>query len=84
MYPSQSESIRVNPKKNFSLVWCKSVENLSDLIRESEALNPNESGSFFNPDESEVEIVWIENSWSATFVKDKVCFLKAKMSRVLF
>ena len=28
LYPSQTELIRVNPKKVFNLVWCKSVENL--------------------------------------------------------
>ena len=34
LYPSQSEPIRVNPKKMFNLVWCKSVDNFeSEWIR---------------------------------------------------
>ena len=40
LYPSQSEFIRVNSKKVFNLVWCKSVENLSNLIRDFES-GPN-------------------------------------------
>ena len=49
-HPSQSD---------FNLVWCKSVEDLSELIRyfEFEWIRTN----FFNPYESEVRIIRIEN-----------------------
>ena len=46
----------------FNVVWCKSVENLSHLIRVNSRLwiriNPDQ---FFNPDESEVGIIRIDS-----------------------
>ena len=33
LYASQFKLIWINSKKLFNLVWCKSVENLSELIR---------------------------------------------------
>ena len=33
LFPRQSELIRVNPKKNFNLVWCNLVKNQSVSIR---------------------------------------------------
>ena len=46
---------RANSKKVFNLVWLKLVENLYELIR----INPDQS---FNPNESAIGIIRIENS----------------------
>ena len=58
LYPSQSKLIRMYSKKVINLVWCKSIENLSELIEDWIRINLEQ---FFNPNESEVGI-WIPNS----------------------
>ena len=74
LYPSQFEPIRVNPKKKFNLVWCKSVENLSDLIR----VNPNKSEQFLNPDESEVGIIRTDSDWEFSLNPSDLEFIRIK------
>ena len=60
LFPRQSELIRVNPKKVFNLVWCNSVKNQSESIRDWIQMNLDQS---FNPNESEVRILRIDSDW---------------------
>ena len=64
LYPRQSESFRTNQKNVLYLVWQKTLENQSDLIRLIPRINPNESepirSQFFNPNESELGFIETE------------------------
>ena len=70
LYPSQSKFIRVNPKKVFNFVSCKSVENLCDLIwvNPNQCLSPNESKIRIIRIENSVYI-WIESDWILVWIK---------------
>ena len=63
LFPRQSELIRVNPKKVFNLVWCNSVKNQSESIRdfESEWIRTNLS-ILMNPRSEFFWLIRIENS----------------------
>ena len=73
LYPSQSELIRINPKEVFNFVWCKSVDNISDLIRVNPRLRIRMiKNQFFNPNETEVEIIRIEDTVKVILTSDSV------------
>ena len=69
-----SEPIWVNPKKIFNLVYCKSVENLSDLIRVNPRLwiwmIPDNFGILMNPRSKLFGLIRIENSVQIILTSD--------------
>ena len=64
LFPHESELIRVNPKKVFNPVWCNSVKNQSEAIRdfESEWIRTNLS-ILMNPRSEFFGLIRIEYSF---------------------
>ena len=70
-----TESFSIQWVRNLCLVGCKSVENLSDLIR----VNPRlwiRMNQFFNANESEVGIFRIDSDWEFNLNHSDLGFIR--------